>query len=75
MTVTKTLACDYLTSTKCISAHDIKVSGGLRTEAESLEASLNKKWFDANTSSWEQKMENFPKYVKRQNLTRFLVLY
>ena len=54
---------------------NIKVSGGLRTEAESLEASLNKKWFDANTSSWEQKMENFPKYVKRQNLTRFLVLY
>ena len=54
---------------------NIKVSGGLRTDAESLEASLNKKWFDDNTSSWEQKMENFPKYVKRQNLTRFLVLY
>ena len=54
---------------------NIKVSGGLRTDAESVEASLNKKWFDDNTSSWEQKMENFPKYVKRQNLTRFLVLY
>ena len=37
---------------------NIKVSGGLRTEAESLEASLYKKWFDANTGSWEQKKEN-----------------
>ena len=52
-----------------------KVSGGLRTEAESVEASSNKKWFDSNTGSWDEKMENFPKYVRRQNLTRFLVLY
>ena len=53
----------------------IKVSGGLRTKSEQLEASLNKKCFDSNTSSWEIKMENFPKYVKRQNITRFLALY
>lgn len=53
----------------------IKVSGGLRTDSEKLEASLNKKCFDINSASWEQKMENFPKYVRRQNLTRFLVLY
>jgi hypothetical protein len=52
-----------------------KISGGLRTEAESVEASSNKKWFDSNTGSWDEKMENFPKYVRRQNLTRFLVLY
>ena len=52
-----------------------KISGGLRTEAESIEASLNKKWFDSNTGGWDEKMENFPKYVRRQNLTRFLVLY
>ena len=49
----------------------IEVSGGLRTEAEAKEASLNKDWFDKNPSSWEKKIENFPKYVKRQNLTRF----
>ena len=54
---------------------EINVSGGLRTEAESLEAELNKKWFEKNQSNWETKIENFPKYVRRQNLTRFLVLY
>ena len=53
----------------------IKVSGGLRTSDEQLEASLNKKCFDNNPASWEVKMENFPKYVKRQNLTRFLAMY
>ncbi len=53
----------------------IEVSGGLRTEAESIEGSLNKELFNKNPSDWEKKMENFPKYVKRQNLTRFLALY
>jgi len=53
----------------------IKVAGGLRTGPEAVEASLNKEWFDKNTGDWEHKMENFPKYVRRQNLTRFLVLY
>lgn len=53
----------------------IAVSGGLRTSAEQVEASSNRKLFDANPSSWETKLENFPKYVRRQNLTRFLALY
>jgi len=53
----------------------IAVSGGLRTSAEVQEAGLNKGWFDQNPGSWEEKMQNFPKYVRRQNLTRFLVLY
>jgi Macrocin-O-methyltransferase (TylF) len=53
----------------------IKVSGGFRTDAEALEGSLNRALFEANSSSWETKMENFPKYVRRQNLTRFLALY
>tara|TARA_B100000767_G_C19743333_1_gene527256 strand:- start:187 stop:948 length:762 start_codon:yes stop_codon:yes gene_type:complete len=53
----------------------IAVSGGLRTNNEQIEASLNKECFDANPASWEVKMENFPKYVKRQNLTRFLAMY
>jgi methyltransferase family protein len=53
----------------------VSVSGGLRTGAEAEEASLNRALFDANPSSWETKIENFPKYVRRQNLTRFLALY
>lgn len=58
-----------------MSKDKINVSGGLRTEAESKEAELNKVWFENNSATWESKMENFPKYVRRQNLTRFLVLY
>ena len=53
----------------------INVSGGLRTEAEAAEASRNRALFEANPASWETKLENFPKYVRRQNLTRFLALY
>jgi hypothetical protein len=50
-------------------------SAGFRTDAERIEGSLNKESFDSNPTSWEQKLENFPKYVRRQNLTRFLALY
>ena len=53
----------------------IGVSGGFRTGAEREEASLNHKCFDSNPTSWETKIENFPKYVRRQNMTRFLALY
>jgi len=58
-----------------MSQPEIKVSGGLRTDAERLEAPGNKSCFDSNPMSWETKLENFPKYVRRQNLTRFLALY
>ena len=53
----------------------INVSGGLRTSAEAQEGSKNEKIFNDNSSSWETKMDNFPKYVRRQNITRFLALY
>tara|TARA_B100000900_G_C20567742_1_gene711871 strand:+ start:542 stop:1303 length:762 start_codon:yes stop_codon:yes gene_type:complete len=53
----------------------IKVSGGLRTDAENQEAKKHKKCFELNPSSWEKKMENFPKYIKKQNITRFIALY
>lgn len=53
----------------------INVSGGLRTDAEASEGARNRQLFDANPSTWETKMENFPKYVRRQNLTRFMALY
>jgi len=53
----------------------IKVEAGLRTEAEAQEDSKNRVCFERNPTSWEKKIENFPKYVRRQNLTRFLALY
>lgn len=51
------------------------VEGGFRTEAERAEAEAIKLCFDQNPESWAKKLENFPKYVRRQNLTRFLALY
>lgn len=53
----------------------VAVSGGLRSTAEQAEAGGNWKCFDRNPSPWERKLENFPKYVRRQNLTRFMALY
>ena len=53
----------------------VAVAGGLRTAAEKEEAGRNRACFERNPSSWETKLENFPKYVRRQNLTRFLALY
>lgn len=53
----------------------VAVEGGLRTTAERDEALRNRACFERNPSSWEAKMENFPKYVRRQNITRFLALY
>jgi hypothetical protein len=58
-----------------MSEKEIAVSGGLRTDAERLEAGRNRALFEANPSTWETKLENFPKYVRRQNLTRFMALY
>ena len=56
-------------------AERIAVEAGLRTPAEAQEASRNRACFERNPGSWEQKLENFPKYVRRQNLTRFIALY
>jgi Macrocin-O-methyltransferase (TylF) len=53
----------------------VAVSGGLRTQAEQDEAARNRACFEKNPEPWETKIENFPKYVRRQNLTRFLALY
>ncbi len=47
----------------------------LRTKKEAIEGKLNEKWFKKNKASWEIKIENFPKYVRKQNITRFLALY
>ena len=48
------------------------VEGGFRTDAERTEAARIQSCFERNPESWPRKMENFPKYVRRQNLTRFL---
>jgi macrocin-O-methyltransferase TylF-like protien len=53
----------------------VNVTGGLRTQAEQEEGARNRRCFERNPASWESKIENFPKYVRRQNLTRFLALY
>lgn len=58
-----------------LSKNNIAAEGGFRTKKEEIEASLIKSCFDKNPDSWEKKIENFPKYVKRQNLTRFIALY
>ena len=52
-----------------------RVEGGFRTAAEQGEASEYKACFERNPESWEAKMDSFPKYVRRQGLTRFLALY
>jgi hypothetical protein len=54
---------------------EVAVEGGLRTSAEADEAGKLKDCFDKNPETWEVKMENFPKYARRQNLTRFIALY
>jgi hypothetical protein len=54
---------------------EVDVEGGFRTNAEKLVAAKNHSCFERNPDSWEKKMESFPKYVRRQNLTRFLVQY
>ncbi len=54
---------------------DVRVEGGFRSAAEKLVGARNEVCFGKNPDSWEKKMESFPKYVKRQNLTRFLAQY
>ena len=53
----------------------VGVEGGFRSDLERAEGGRIKECFDKNPEPWEKKLENFPKYVRRQNLTRFLALY
>jgi hypothetical protein len=53
----------------------VNVEGGFRSDLENAEGTKIKGCFDRNPEPWEKKLENFPKYVRRQNLTRFLALY
>jgi hypothetical protein len=54
---------------------DAKVEGGFRTKAEEEVGKDIERIFIGCPDSIETKLENFPKYVRRQNLTRFLALY
>lgn len=47
----------------------------LRTELEKSVGQAVEKIFEASTDPVEVRLENFPKYVRRQHLTRFLALY
>lgn len=54
---------------------EIKVEGGFRTATEQEVGPRTRECFMHNPDPWEKKMENFAKYVRRQNLTRFLAQY
>ena len=54
---------------------ETKVEGGFRTQAEQTLGLRNQVCFERNPDSWVKKMEAFPKYVRRQNLTRLFAQY
>src|SRR5919107_1012884 len=47
----------------------------LRTEAEQQAGANTERIFNRCPDSIETKLENFPKYVRRQHLKRFLAMY
>jgi hypothetical protein len=53
----------------------IAPEGGFQTTVEAVVGERNSACFARNPDSWEKKIEAFPKYVRRQNLTRFLAQY
>ncbi len=53
----------------------IKLEGGLRTQNEKEVVKKFAQMFERSPSSTEIKLDQFPKYVRRQRLTRFLSLY
>lgn len=52
-----------------------KKSGNLRTKAEQEVGPAIERIFQASGDTVEQRLEAFPKYVRRQHLTRFIALY
>ncbi len=53
----------------------IAPEGGFQTPVETAVGQRNAACFTRNPDAWEKKIEAFPKYVRRQNLTRFLAQY
>jgi hypothetical protein len=52
-----------------------KKSGNLRTKAEREVGPAIARLFESSVEATEGKLESFPRYVRRQHLTRFLALY
>lgn len=52
-----------------------KKSGNLRTQAEQEAGPAIARIFESSADGTEYKLESFPRYVRRQHLTRFLALY
>jgi hypothetical protein len=53
----------------------VKPEGGFRSEAEKEVGAKIERVFTKNPDSIETKLDNFPKYIRRQKLTRLLALY
>jgi len=51
------------------------VEGGFRTKAEEMVGERLRAVFEKSADPWEKKIENFTKYVKRQNLTKLFAQY
>ena len=51
------------------------LEGGFRTSEEQRVGQRLKAAFEKNPEPWEKKLEGFPKYIRRQNLTRLLAQY
>lgn len=58
-----------------MSKNKIAVEGGLRTNAEAMVIPRTKEVWEQYPDALEDKLANFPKYVRRQNMTRFLAQY
>ena len=54
---------------------NIKAEGGFRTKQERLASKELEKIFNQCPDSVETRLDNFPKYIKRQKLTKLLALY
>lgn len=52
-----------------------KLEGGFRTATEQAVGPRLQAAFEKSSDPWEKRMENFPKYVKRQSMTRLLAQY
>ncbi|MBN8549913.1 MAG: class I SAM-dependent methyltransferase, partial [Deltaproteobacteria bacterium] len=53
----------------------VKPDGGFRTNVESEISGRIAKVFERNPASSAAKLEHFPKYLRRQRVTRYLALY
>lgn len=57
------------------SKENLRPEGGFRNAAEREVGARNQLVFENCADTWEKKMDCFPKYVRRQALTRFLAQY